>query len=109
MDKYDVILDGWPVSTFAIDGASRGTLEKIKRAIDSNECTWKKASEDEIQTHLDKLKLAPKRHRKVRSDKGKRRRRQVSNEEVDEDESTNTPPPSRPFAKRRADTRSFAE
>lgn len=80
-----VILSGWPASSLNIDNASHTVLEAIKTGLDDETIQWKEAAENEIEEHLAGLKTAPKQARKMRSDRGvKRRQREQDNEDSTE-------------------------
>lgn len=67
--RHRVILAGWPVNTFNIDGASRAVLETIVNRIEDGSLTWKEATDEEIDKHLEDI-VEVEKTRRQRSDKG---------------------------------------
>ena len=70
---HRVILSGWPVPTYNLDGASRSVLQTIISKIEDGTVEWIEATDAEIEAHLQTITEEP-RTRKERSDKHKRRK-----------------------------------
>ena len=77
IDKYGVVLDGWPFPKLEVEGLGLRDLEFLLQKIQKNEIMWRKLTAEEIQSHKTELAQTQmtsrgKKHR-PHSNKGKKK------------------------------------
>ncbi|KAH8112020.1 hypothetical protein DFH11DRAFT_1546008 [Phellopilus nigrolimitatus] len=73
VQKYSVVLEGWPTSTMELGGMSLAVLQSIIDGIHDGSCSWKKLTAEELQARITTLKASrnePTITCKKRSDAG---------------------------------------
>lgn len=109
--KHKVHITGWPVGVPFQSLSSITSLDDLKtlnEALVCGDCRWVKMSASQLQELKEKTNSEPKKARKVRSDKGKARKRQRKAVESDtEDEGDSSA--GAPIQKKRAGGRRRAK